>query len=69
MDTKLDSDSTYAFADAVLLDIQALFVIQPNAHVMLEHRRDVMGTARVNGKAVGQGVKGGGFGHGDVFFS
>ena len=49
MDTKLDSDSTYAFADAVLLDIRMLFVIQSNAHVMREHGSDVMGAARVNG--------------------
>ena len=41
------SDLDPALADAVLLDIESLLVIEPDANVMFEHGSDVMRTARV----------------------
>ena len=56
-----------AFADAVFLHIKALFAVEHDADVVLEHGGDVVRAARVNAQAVGQGGGlggGGGIGHG-----
>ncbi len=43
-----------AFTGAVFLDVQAILAVEPDANVMLEHGRDVVGAARgprTNGRA------------------
>jgi hypothetical protein len=53
-----------AFADAVFLDVGAVFAVEADADVVLEHGAVVKRAARVNGQVIGQFGALGGFGHG-----
>lgn len=55
-----------AFADAVLLHIGTLPVIETDANIVLKNRSVVKRTAWVDGQMIGQRRKLGGVGHGTV---
>jgi hypothetical protein len=55
-----------ALADAVLLHVEALLVIEADADAVLEHGRNVMRAARIDREAIGQRRSGSGLGHGRI---
>ena len=55
-----------AFADAVFLDIVAVFAVEADADVVLEHGADVERAAWIDGQVVGQFGTLCGFGHGGL---
>ena len=56
-----------AFADAVLLNMKTLLVVEANANVMFKDRPDMMRAARISGEAVRQGGLLGNVVHGAEF--